>query len=262
MPHSVISMLSAVAVAALAAGCGSSTPDRPKSAAATPVHVVSSISSGATLSSAVAWSATVAGSGAATITSVDFLIDGRVRHTELKVPYDFNEDGNGLAPWLLSAGKHRLAVRAHATNGTTAGAASEVTVQLPPKLPAALAGTFRRHVSTADIKRTQAHRPSGDETPTGTWTLHIHRSGIIRFDDPIGGSGAQAVGSASPHTLTLYGPPNWLLPAEQQGGFCGHEPRGAYRWSVNGRRLVLHSINDARCADRDATFTGTWTRTR
>jgi hypothetical protein len=178
--------------------------------------------------------------------------------TEHKAPYFFNDDNNRLFPWVLGAGQHRLAVRAITVAGKSASTSAQVTVPAPRK-PAALAGTYTRSVTAADIQRTQSFRdePADQVLPAGTWRLHVRRDGVFFFDDPRGAGGSEAFTALADGTLTMQGPVNWLEPHSKQGSFCGIERDGAYRWTITARTLVLTARSD-RCADRNSMFTGIW----
>ncbi len=90
-------------------------------AAPVTMGVTSSISDTSTVHGPVVWTATVTG---ATPDHVDFLIDGRLRHTERTAPYEFGtwdttQEANG---------QHVLTVRAVARDGTTATTSANVLV--------------------------------------------------------------------------------------------------------------------------------------
>ncbi len=85
----------------------------------------SSIPNGVTLSGSVTWTAAPSG---ATVSQVDFLIDGSVKWTEKLSPYYFNGDGKQLDTNTLANGAHTLAVNAYATDGSKASASRSVTV--------------------------------------------------------------------------------------------------------------------------------------
>ncbi len=88
--------------------------------------VTSNIANGATLSGALAWTATANG---ATVSTVTFQIDGSTKWTEHYSPYQFNGDPTGLLDTTtLSNGGHVLGVTATATDGSTATVSSNVTV--------------------------------------------------------------------------------------------------------------------------------------
>jgi Bacterial Ig domain/Cellulase (glycosyl hydrolase family 5) len=85
----------------------------------------SSIQNGATLSGSVTWTALPSG---ATVSQVDFLVDGTVKWTEKLSPYYFNGDGKQLDTTTLSNGGHTLSVNAYSTGGQKASASSSVTI--------------------------------------------------------------------------------------------------------------------------------------
>jgi hypothetical protein len=87
--------------------------------------VSSSIAYGATLTGSLTWTASPNG---ATVSQVDFLIDGAVQWTEHASPYVFNGDGHQLDTTGLSNGPHTLGVKAYATDGRTATASGSVTI--------------------------------------------------------------------------------------------------------------------------------------
>jgi hypothetical protein len=254
------SVLVGGAIALLASGCGSSSKS-PTTATANvkPLRVVSSINDGAALSSPLRWRAMPAGLGRKNVTAVQFLIDGRVAWTEHQAPYAFNEDDGLLYPSLIGAGKHSLGVRVRMADGSRASSSSNVTVAAQPALPAAVVGDWERRVTAADIARTQSERGNDGGPPPGKWKLHIIRNGLIRFDDPMGSGGVEAAAASTPTTLTLEGPPNWLVPKSRQGGFCGPEPTTGYRITAADGRLTLLG-HDPSCPDRESIFDGTWTR--
>lgn len=247
------------AVLLLCAGCGSGA--RATKTTRT-LRVVSSISDGAALSSAVSWTGTPAGVPVQAVDRIEFVIDGRVRWTEHRTPYVFNGNGDELFPWVLGAGAHRLAMRVVTRTGANASTAAAVTVAAPQPIPPEVLGTFTRRVTRADVQRTQAfRRESVDQVlPAGIWRIRIAPDGVISFGDPRGGGGDEAFTATPGGTLALQGPANWILPPSRQGGFCEVEPLGAYAWSAVPRTLVLKPHRD-RCADRNSMFTGTWKRT-
>jgi hypothetical protein len=144
--------------------------------------------------------------------------------------------------------------------GKTAQSAARVTVSDPPTVPDALVGTFERRVTQNDISRT-ASEPGRDPSataPTGVWTLHVDREGLISFDDPKGSGGNEAITATASGKLKMWGPANWLNPPDRQGGFCEPEPVGSLHWrSVDGNATVTGTSG---CADRDAVFVGQWMR--
>jgi hypothetical protein len=100
--------------------------------------------------------------------------------------------------------------------------------------------------------------PADQVLPAGIWRIRLAPDGVISVEDPRGGGGNEAF-SATPGTLALQRPANWILPRSRQGSFCAIEPLGAYAWSAGPRTLVLKPLRD-RCADRNSMFTGSWSR--
>ena len=223
--------------------------------------MLSSITDGAVLSDPVQWTARPVGlAGGDAIERVEFSIDGRLRWTERKAPYFFNEDHNRLYPWLLGRGSHRLAVRAVTVSGKTASTSSEITAHAD-QIPTVLVGTFTRQVSGRDVRRTQPFRnePPNLILPQGIWLLHVASDGVIFFDDPKGSGGDEAFTALPDSTLIMQGPANWLEPTARQSNFCGVEPTGVYHWSAVDRTIVLKARHDS-CADRNSLFAGVWKR--
>ena len=218
---------------------------------ARPISLSSSLADGSTLTEPVSWSVEA---GDSVVDRVDFLIDGKVRWIEMHAPYVFNDDGSVLAPWLLSPGKHVFTARATAI-GSSAETTATVQIGTAPTAPEGLAATFVRTVTQKDIDRT-ANNPGREPelAVLGVWTAHFAQ-GLLSIDDPLGGGVAEAI-SATAGQLTMWGPPNWLLPKERQGGFCDHEPPGTFHWSRTGDRLII--TGGGNCADRDALFVGSW----
>ncbi|MEP7055791.1 MAG: hypothetical protein ABI912_11135 [Actinomycetota bacterium] len=243
----------AIVLLMLLAGC-SGTADGPGPAApnaARPISISSSLADGSTLTGPVSWSVEA---GDSVVDQVDFLIDHKVRWTEMHAPYVFNDDGGVLAPWLLSPGKHVFTARATAA-GSSAETTATVEIGTAPTLPAGLTGTFVRTVAQKDIDRT-ANNPGRDPQtlPVGIWTAHVDK-GLLSIDDPVGSGAAEAF-SATGGQLTMWGNANWLLPKDRQGAFCDHEPPGTFHWSRTGDRLII--TGGGNCADRDALFVGIW----
>ena len=103
-----------------------------------PFTIGSSIGNGATLSGSFTWTATPIG---ATVSAVDFRIDGAAIWSDHAAPYQFNGDPNGLLDSsTLAPGSHLLETVAVSTDGRTATASSSVTVasaasESPPPSP-------------------------------------------------------------------------------------------------------------------------------
>jgi len=213
--------------------------------------VVSSIKDGALLSTALPWTAEV-NSKTDVVKAVNFAIDGQARWVERNAPYSFNDDGEVLVPALLPSGAHTLTVTAQMASGAHSTDVAHVTIEATPSLPASVVGDFRRTVTQADIDRAVG------KPPLGVWTLHIHANGMVAFDDPQGSGGGEAVTRDPSGAVTMWGPPNWLLPTNRQGGFCTEEPPDRYQWSTTATTLTIRG--GAKCPDREAIMDGTWQR--
>ncbi len=227
------------------------------------ISVSSSIPDGAKLRGALPWTAKPE-SEAYFVQKVDFLIDGKRRWTEENAPYVFNDDKQLLATWLLGPGPHTLAVRAKPSwwviGGKTAQSTAHVTVSDPPTVPDALVGTFERRVTQSDISRT-ASEPGRDPSalaPTGVWTLHVGRNGLISVDDPVGGGTNEAITATASGKLKMWGPANWFSPPDRRGGFCEPELAGSLHWRSSSGNVTVSGTSG--CADRDAVFVGQWMR--
>jgi hypothetical protein len=255
-------VLAAAVLSAMGGGCNSSAGKSTKPS----LHVLSSITDGATLADAVEWTAHPVGlRGSQTVDRVEFLIDGRMRWSSRQSPYIFGlqgePSGKRLFPQIVGAGTHRLTVRAVISGGQTVTSSARIRVVVSAPAPSAVVGRFTRKVTPADIARTQRfrHEPPDEVLPTGTWVLHVARNGLISFDDPNGSGGNEAFTATPAGALTFQGPANWMSPPARQGSFCGVEPDGSWRWSAHGHVLVLTPNHDT-CADRNALFGGTWKR--
>src|SRR5258705_10912688 len=75
---------------------------------APPFGVTSTLDGKTVLPHRIHWIARPSG---ASITEVDFLIDGRKAWVERERPYTYGDDGNWLVTSALSPGKHRFTVR-------------------------------------------------------------------------------------------------------------------------------------------------------
>jgi hypothetical protein len=122
--------------------------------------VTSSIAGGATLTGSLSWTASPNG---ATVSQVDFLIDGTVKWTEHASPYVFNGDGHQLDTTELSNGPHTLGVKASATDGRTATASSSVTVSNTTVSPYVVSSSVANG-ATVSGSIVWSASPSGDTT--------------------------------------------------------------------------------------------------
>jgi hypothetical protein len=220
-----------------------------------------------TLMRAVPWQVMVTADGDDVAQEVDFLVDGKQKWVEHESPYFFDDDHQLLTPWLLHEGIHVLTAHVVTVSGATADVTAHVAVRISVSRDKVIAGTYRRKVTRADQRRAEPYRVAskgafGDESPTGTWTLHIKANGEIVGVDP---SGDTANPFVEPFTLTgstmrLYGPAVWRQPNPSSPNlFCEPEKPSDYTWSLSGASLTIRTVQKV-CADRDIVFAGTWTR--
>ena len=138
-------------------------PPAPPPPPASTFTVASNVADGATLTGSLAWNAAPSG---ATVSRVEFLVDGVLKWTESVSPYVFNGDGNRLDTTTLTNGAHTLTVKAYATDGRSATAASSVTVSnatAPPYVITSSLGT------SASVSGTLAWTAS----PSGATTSRV-----------------------------------------------------------------------------------------
>ena len=263
-------LISALSVLAIGTGVGASTASSGNVPAAAKLRVTSSLDGMTTLPSRIRWIATPKPSSA-TITEVDYLIDGKVAWIEHIAPYVFGGDDNGLnrgylvTTWL-SPGAHRFTVRATDSAGTSATdtVTAKVSAALPP--PTALRGMWTRTVSLADWTRA----PSKNSPLPGQWELVFDNVAAWELDPFDSGRIYQY--AVQGHTIHVYAPIQ-EAPCSQTGA-CGinryghHNvgdieclasgPFGSYRWSVSADTLTLTPVHDG-CPDREDVWTGHWT---
>lgn len=232
------------------APAASAATSSPATTTGSSVLAVNSSVAGGALSDPVEWIATVGGVSASDpIDHVDFLIDGTVVWTEHNVPYQFNDDGNLLMPWVLAPGRHQLAINAATASGASATTQATVTTARPAVPPALLGKTFARVV------------PASPQTPAGTWRITFGANGVIVFDDPNASGGNEGFVATPDGAITLYGPANWIEPSkDRQGGFCDTADGVAkMRWQLQASDLELSTVGTDPCDGRSFLFTGTWT---
>jgi hypothetical protein len=234
------------------------------------LSVTSSLDGMRTLPARIHWIATPKPSSA-TITEVDFLIDGKVAWIEQIAPYVFGGDDAGrnrgyLVTTWLSPGTHRFTVRATDSTGKTATNTVSAKVHAAPQPPTALRGTWTRTVTPADLAR----YPAENSNPTGQWELVFDNVGAWDLD-PVG-SGRIYQYAAKGDTINVDAPIQ-EAPCSQNGP-CGisryghHDvgdvdcnasgPFGSYRWSVSANTLTLTPVKDG-CPDREDIWAGHWT---
>jgi hypothetical protein len=227
--------------------------------------VTSTIADGATLSAAVPWEATVQTGATDAVSRVEFSIDGKVRWTEKNEPYFFDDDSQLLPPWALGNGAHLLTVHALATSGAEGTATSHVTVRTDTSPDAALAGSYRRKVTAADVQRTTPYRTAalgafGELPPVGTYTLHVTANGLLEGSYPVPDPFVEPF-TVTGKTLRMYGAAVWAQPDPSKPNlFCEPEQPSDYTWHRTATTLVLTPVQHV-CADRDTVLAGTWTRT-
>ena len=141
----------------------------------------SSIANGATLSGSVTWTASPSG---ATVSKVDFLVDGTVKWTEKLSPYYFNGDGSKLDTTTLSNGGHTLAVNAYSTDGQKATASSTVTIS--------------NSATTSPLTVTSNVTSGATLTGSVTWTASTSGGTISKVDFLVDGS-VKSTDSTAPY---------------------------------------------------------------
>ncbi len=194
---------------------------------------------------------------AAKVTSVEFLIDRKVRWVEHFKPYTYgglDDADNYLVTSWLTPGPHRFTVRATATDGRKATDTVVARVLPAPSPPAEVADTsWQRSVTQAE---------AGDG-PAGTWKILIDKVGwSIR--DPVGTGSIVDVAYLSPGLLEARGG-IWTRPhnPQQGNGWCEdtNEPV-RYSWSVDGDTLTLGLAGPKGCNGQSDVWGGSWTRVR
>jgi hypothetical protein len=208
---------------------------------------------------------------AAKVEGVDFLIDGKLRWIEHTAPYNYGGDDNGkhlgfLITTFLAPGRHRFSVRVVTSSGQKATDTVVARVLAVPAPPAELAGTWKRTVTPADLRKSGQGPP-----PAGKWTLVFDRVGAWHLD-PLG-SGLVNEYDVSGSVIHVYAPIQ-MAPCSDNGpcgvtrfghhGIGGTDcredgPFGSYTWSVTGQQLTLTAKNEP-CGNRRAIWEGTWTR--
>lgn len=128
---------------------------------------------------------------------------------------------------------------------------------------ASLYGTYERHVSKADIERTDKIRSDtgpGQEKPKPDDVVLTIAEGDPKGTVTATGSDGFAIAmdmeATSGGRLVL---PTYVDP--RKGAYCGPDipVPATYSWKLNGHTLTLRAQGDP-CADRDSTLSGTWTR--
>jgi hypothetical protein len=271
-----------VAVVAACSGSGATSgvksPPASPSITAEPVQaltVTSTLDGKKVLPHRIVWTARA--SEPAQVKQVDFLVDGRVAWTELKVPYTYADDDGYLVTTWLKPGRHRFDVRVTAKNGQVATDSIVARVPAPAPVPVSLAGTWQRTVkSTAGAPQPgSAGNPTDTLTPPGTYHLTFDRRWIHdRFPcdsscayNANTGAGGEfdtdwVPGARSFRARGSVTFKNNVDTARLDGWWCeSNGPAATYTWSVSGRTLTLTPVggHDA-CGIRGFVWAGTWTR--
>jgi hypothetical protein len=145
------------------------------------------------------------------------------------------------------------------SSSSKASASTSASATTPATPAAPLAGTYVRKVTQADIARTKKIRDEAgpnQETPKPSRaTMSVTADGLAFTS-----TGAPRIAldySATPDgQLEIRG-----YQAPQVGAFCGPDiPQNAtYQWKKSATGVALRAVDD-KCADRDSTLTGTWTK--
>src|SRR5919202_411165 len=107
-------------------------------------------------------------------------LDGKLRWTEKRPPYNYAGDDGGrnlgylITTWLR-AGPHRFTVRVTDTAGRKATRTVISRVLPAPRPPRPLRGTWTRQVTPADLAKSDPRYGSGP--PAGNWKLVFDRVG-------------------------------------------------------------------------------------
>ena len=242
-------------------------------AAPQPFAVTTTIDSRVTLPSHIRWIAHPK-LPAKQVLEVDFVIDGKIRWSETQPPFVYggdDEDGQYpgyLVTTFLGAGMHRFGVRVTDGDGRVATHTIKARVVAAPEPPAALAGTWARTVSNADLTKSDPHW--GGPPPIGDWRLVFDKVGIWELDST--GSGIVNEYAVKGTALDVFAPIQQAPIVEDHiavtrygahniGGVdCTWSgPFGSYSWSVSGSTLTLTATNEL-CGQRRGVLEGTWTK--
>jgi hypothetical protein len=101
---------------------------------------------------------------------------------------------------------------------------------------------------TATVTSAQA-AAGGDPRLAGRFTLVLRRNGTYTDSNPLDGRDDGRLAVPAQGRLRFY---------DDRGCKVGglERPRGGiYRWSLNGRRLILHLVNEGACSGRTDTLT-------
>jgi hypothetical protein len=213
------------------------------------------------------------------IAKVEFLIDGRLRWVEHAAPYVYGGNEGSHRSYLvtswLSPGAHHSTVRAVAVNGQAATDTVTARVVAPPKVPAALAGTWQRTFKNTSAAGSVGN-PTDTLTPPGRYRISFDRPWIKDVFPCSGspcafnsntGAGGEFISDWTPaaHTFIVRGQVTIQIfhDTDRLGGsWCYDDgPSATYNWSVSGHSLKLRPVGgrDA-CPIRGFIWAGTWKR--
>jgi hypothetical protein len=136
-----------------------------------------------------------------------------------------------------------------------APSASQSTTSAP-----ALAGTYERSLTHADIERTDHLRdesvPGQEKPQPGPLKLGLERGTLTMTDVGAGVTIRQDFSATSDGAFRIG-----AYQAPDQGAFCGPDvsQTASYTWKQSGEVLRLKAAQDE-CADRDSSLSGRWQR--
>ncbi len=195
------------------------------------------------------------------VNRVDFLIDGKVRWTELNPPYTYGDDGNWLVTSWLTPGAHRFTTRVIATKGRVATDTVRARVLPTPPPPTELNGTR--------WTRTFTDGQLGGGAPAGTWEMAIDATGW-RIRDPFGGGNYVDVAYLAPGLLQSRGgiwtrnptaaeKANGGAHVQEGNGWCPDTNQPVdYGWAITANVLTLTLNAGDRCGKSGESESGVW----
>jgi len=255
-----LAWLGLAATSALAAGCssGHAATVSPSTSPAR-LTVTSTLDGHTALPPRIHWQA-FSSAPPARVSKVYFLIDGQLSWEETNAPYFYGRDGNWLVTSFLAPGEHSFTVEVITKDAQTATKTVKALVTAPAAPPAALARTWTRVVTPADVNKATSDEPP----PPGRWRLRIGPTGW-QLHDPDGGGllfdvGYQPGGSMQMRPTIEYPP----YGNSNNGGFCSDtDPLWTWTYSVagHGKTLTIRPAGHDPCGDRVAILAGTWTMT-
>ena len=187
----------------------------------------------------------------ASVTEVDFLIDGKQFWVEHVTPYFYGEDGNYLVTSFLAPGPHAFTVRAIEADGHVATDTVTASVPVAPRPPVALAGTWKGFAKQANPSSCSP----GPCPPGGYWRLVISPVGWQVYDTSGGGGLYDVVylprGLAEIRTGMATGHPK-----TDGNAWCNNAPGSPVRirWTVSGNLLSFTPVGSQAASCGFTTF--------